>query len=463
MKRSTLLSFWARTLILALFASLLTPTYARADAAPPQQPPGTNIVPGSETTQVRMLAETVTLTVLSRPSPRYPGQAKTEAVFMMRNLGAAEETMQVRFPLTFWDNQSDGFGNYPEIPDIQVQVDGKTIPTQRIQSDFIPPNGGIAHNRAPWAAFNISFPPGKNVIITVSYTTNGYGYEPFFMLRYILETGAGWNGTIGAADIILKLPYLAGPENVMLDGSGSGPQFVDDEARWHFTDFEPASTDNIQVSLLVTSTWQKVLDYMEYVRKYPDDGEGWGQLGKAYKEAIRFPKGYLRTDPAGQEMYRSGVAAYEKALTLLPDDALWHYGLADLLWAHYYYADARDMSELVRAVDELRKSLALDPKNQNAKDLAGWIGGEFPWAISQTDAGYDYLLLTTTPTIESGVFTPEPSTTPEPNFPTLTATATVEAIPPRPTQNPPGLPFCGGAALLLPALAGLLWLFSRRP
>ncbi len=488
MKRSDPVSFWARILILALFAALFTPFSARADVAPPQQPPGTNIVPGSESTQVRMLAETVTLKVLSTPSPRYPGQAKTEALFIMRNLGSVEESMDVRFPLTFWDNESDGFGRFPEIPDIQIQVDGKTVSTHRIEADFANPGGGIAHNQAPWAAFSVRFPPGKDVIIAVKYTANGYGLDPYFTLRYILETGAGWNGTIGSADIIVQLPYEASLKNVLLNEPFGLPQanakakFDGQEVRWHFEDFEPTSDDNIQVTLVQTATWQNVLDYTEYVRKYPNDGEGWGQLGKAYKQVV-LPagnKGYFRADPidptaspdlAGREMYQLSIQAYDKAVTLLPNDALWHYGFADLFWRHLHWrnfdnpGDSQGMPELVRAVDELRKSLALDPKNQDAKDLARWIGSQLPWALSETDKGFDYLILTATPTLAPDVSTPlpEPSSTPEPLIlPTLTATPAMEAIPPRPTNVPPGLPFCGGAALLLPVLAGLVWLIAKR-
>jgi hypothetical protein len=52
-------------LILILFAF---PSMALADVAPPANPPGSNLQPGSETTQVRMMAETVLVDV---QSPRH--------------------------------------------------------------------------------------------------------------------------------------------------------------------------------------------------------------------------------------------------------------------------------------------------------------------------------------------------------------------------------------------------------
>jgi hypothetical protein len=78
-----------------------------------------------------MMAETVILTVLSEPAIGI-GQARTEGLFMMRNLGAEQERLQVRFPLSFWDGRSDGFFSYPEIQDFRVSVDGQALNWRRI-------------------------------------------------------------------------------------------------------------------------------------------------------------------------------------------------------------------------------------------------------------------------------------------------------------------------------------------
>jgi hypothetical protein len=97
-----------------ILISAFPPKAVHADVAPPEAPPGTNLIPGNETTQVRMVAETVTLTISKDPAHSQEAIAKTEAVFTMRNLGTAEENMQVRFPLSFFNGNSDGFGNFPE-------------------------------------------------------------------------------------------------------------------------------------------------------------------------------------------------------------------------------------------------------------------------------------------------------------------------------------------------------------
>ncbi len=467
---------WLSAFLLVLLASMLTPLRARADVAPPEQPPGASIVPGRENTQVRMIAETVTLTVLPKPATLQLAQATTEAVFTMRNLGTETETMQARFPLTFWNDRDDGFGNFPEISDIKIFVNGNGVPTQRINADFTGA-AGVAYQQAPWAAFDVSFPPNSDVTITVRYTSNGYGYEPNVAFRYILETGAGWHGTIGSADVVVKLPYPASEENVIKESesvgfgeTSPGMQMVENTVRWHFEDFEPTAENNISVLLAVPSYWQKVLDWRAHVEQDPNDGEIWGQLGKAIKEVNRASKGYPREDAGGQKLYQEAVLAYEKAVTLLPNDALWHYGFADLLWTHTFFANMgkpTDVETIARLASALNQSLTLNPKDQKVKDLADEVSRTYPWAIRQTDDGYDYPVLTATPTNIPATVTPSPeaSSTPQPQImPTQTpppVTATDAPLSPTPAPQA-GLPLCGGAgAIVLPALAAF-WFASKK-
>lgn len=476
MKRPVFLAdFWARALLLALAFSLLAPLPARADVAPPEAPPGAGIAPGQELTQVRMVSERVTLTILPNREGEMP-KARTEATFQMRNLGAVEEKMDARFPLVFGESiyYSEMF---PEISDIQVKVDGKVVATRRQMGGYLD-----SETKIPWAVFPVAFPPGQDVHISVTYTTLGFGYEPHIVFRYILETGAGWKDTIGSAEIVVVLPYAASLENVVFDEySGYGqttlnPQFSGNEIRWRFESLEPTWEDNFTVMVIQPSAWQKVLREREAIARNPKDGEAWGRLGKAIKAVIRYPRGYLRADDAGRRMYLEAVAAYEKSVTLLPKDALWHYGFADLLWSHYvfdvHWTGGQDVAELARLCQELNTSLALDPKNQDARDLADTISYTIPGLIEQSGSGYTFLALTATPTAApptptatqppaETTFTPSPQ--PSPTW-TLPPTVFVEGTEPLPAPQPdsaPGAPFCGGAALLLPLLAGLAWASSR--
>lgn len=464
---------------LALFAALLIVAFifprqtARADAAPPEAPPGTTLLPGESVTEVRMVSETVILTISADPVNDGNAIAKTEASFTMRNLGATEEKMAARFPLSFFNGNSDGYGNFPEIDSINVKVNGKNVSTRREIQPFSSSEYSYPErDEIPWAVFDVAFPPNQDVLLEVSYTVNGYGYYPFEAFKYILETGAGWNGTIGSAEIIVRLPYEVNEQNLDLTGqSGYGESTPGgvrsgNEIRWTFTDLEPTYSDNIQVAVLDPALWQKVLKEKENVARDPSDGEAWGRLAKAYKEAAKLPKGFLRDDPGGRELFALSREAYEKCLALLPDDSLWHTGYADLLWAKYayqiYWGGGADTENLLPTLlSELQTALELDPDNERAKELLEEISRAIPEAVAANDDGSFTLLgLTATPV----------PPTPYPAQPTLTFIPTVTSTPstPHPTEAPKETPapetsnpLCG-SAFLLPAFFGIVLVAKRR-
>lgn len=466
------------TLIVTLLGLVFAITPAYADVAPPESAPGSNPVPGGQT-QVRMMAETVTLEIAPHPSNPQSAIAKTTAIFTMRNLGANEEKMQARFPLSFFDGNSDGFGRFPEIGAITVKIDGRSVATRREMQAFLENETSYKEREEiPWAVFDITFPPGQDVTIEVGYTVNGFGYYPYQVFRYVLQTGAGWNGTIGSADIIVRLPYAANAQNVWLkdvDGYGEPTQgglVSGNEVRWRFEDFEPDWGDDFMVVIVTPSLWQTVLREQANVNKNPNDGEAWGRLGKAYKETIMQSKGYLRTDAGGVESLRLAREAYEKCLSLLPDDSLWHYGYAELLWAHYYFdiyfsgqPDADNI--LPSTLSHLQTALRIDPNNQRARDLLENISYYVSDAVQRDGADFIYLGLTATPvppTPYGGPASETPESQPtEPPAPAATSTPTAtrplevdESAPANETPRNPGT-VCGAAGLVLPGLAIVLW------
>lgn len=462
--------------IFLIFTSILPQGTVLADAAPPEAPPGTTLLPGESITQVRMVSETVTLTISKHPINPQRAIAKTEAVFTMRNLGADSETMAVRFPLSFFNGESDGYFNFPEIPSIAVKVDGRTVPTRREMQPFAASEyGSPDREEIPWAVFDVTFPPNQDVILEVVYNVDGFGYYPYEAFKYILETGAGWNGTIGSAEIIVRLPYEVSEQNLDLTGqaghgeSTPGGFRSGNEIRWIFKDLEPTYLDNIQIVVVAPSLWEKVLQEKSNVEKNPNDGEAWGRLAKAYKEVAMMPKGYLREDTAGVELYELSKAAYEKCLSLLPNDPLWHYGYADLLWAHYqygiYFAGKTDTENILeKTLTALQTSLALDPNNQLAKDLLLEISYQVPQAV-QAD-GDDFILLgltaTPVPPTPWGGFATE---TALPSTPMLMDSTQAESTPesqPTATDVPTAQnPLCG-SAFILPALFGIISVMKKR-
>jgi hypothetical protein len=385
------LSFAFLTFILLAF-----PSTVFADVAPPANPPGSNLQPGSETTQVRMVAETVQIDVKADNSL---GTAHVTADFTMRNLGSQSENMAARFPIS----ANDGFGNYPEIKDLVIKVNGQQVSFQRASY----PDIRYQDQDVPWAEFNITFPVGQDVAIQVAYNLTGSGYMPYTAFYYILETGAGWKDTIGSADIILRLPYPVSPQNVIINmqvGWGettSGGVIQGNEMRWHFDNFDPvpySDVQNMEFSLVAPVAWQNVLKERDNVTKNPNDNEAWGRLAKSYKEIFLMGKGY-RTDTGGEELYQLSIAAYEKCLALNPKDAQWHAGFADLLAGRSYYdAYYGPTPDAFRALDEIHTALQLAPNDAKVLEIAQNISYMFPEGMLQNGSGYDFPWLTQTPT-----------------------------------------------------------------
>ena len=464
-----------RLCFIVLFLVLLAfPSNARADVAPPMFPPGSNPQPGAEITQVRMAAETVVIEVLKDMEPDSLGQAHVSADFTMHNLGTAEESMAVRFPIT----ADNGWGEFPEIINLLIEVNGTQISYRRASY----PDIRYMAQDVPWAEFDVTFPPRKDSSIRVEYDLKGTGYYPFSAFYYILFTGRGWKGTIGSADVILRLPYEANPQNVILntqigwaETTPSGV-FQGNEVRWHFENFEPGEGEGIQTmefALVAPSAWQEVLIARANVEKNPNNGEAWGMLARAYKKIFVMSKDY-RKDTGGQELYTLSVEAYEKCLSFKPDDAQWHAGFAELL-ANRAMWDSwmSDLTpETFRALEEIHTALELAPNDPVVLEIAQNITYMLPGGITQNGTTYDFPWLTQTPTalaLTPTVIPVEESTATPPVIATDTAQANptqvtvTEAIPTQanPTPVPQGSsPICGSAALF--PLLITFWFVSRR-
>ncbi len=447
-------------LLAALCVAILS-SVARADIAPPQQPPGSNPGPGNESTQVRMMTETVTIDVLTVDPP----QAHVSAFFTMRNLGDSTEFLAVRFPIAANDGWHMGFS---EIKNVSIKVDDQVTSFGRIQGPE--PTFG-SDNNVPWAEFGVSFPPGKDVQIKVSYDLDGTSYpeETYTRFYYILSTGAGWNGTIGSGEIILRLPYEANPQNVVLEYSPETPQFVGREAHWTFTELEPTTENNFIFDIVKPVVWNQVVAELENTSRNPQDGESYGRLGKAYKQAFfATGKSFPRTDPGAALAYQWSKDAYSKAVTLKPDDGLWHAGYAELLLNTYrwtYFDSHLYTDDLHLGLKEFDLACQLAPKDPKVLELIEWYTSSFPdYIAKKPDGSLEFISLTQTPLPlpEESTATQTPISTEVPQ-PTSTEPPTSEpatALPATPTPKPAS-PVCGGMALLLLPVALIAWRFRK--
>jgi hypothetical protein len=452
-----------RILFAALFAVMLAfPSGAGADIAPPEQPPGSNLQPGEEITQVRMLAETVLIDVRAGAPAGSLGQARVTADFTMRNLGGSAESMAVRFPI----GASDGWFNFNELKDLQVRVDDKSVSARRITGED--PYG--SSDPVAWSEFDVTFPPGEDVQVQVQYTLEASGEYPFVWFKYILASGAGWKDSIGSADIVVRLAYPANNQNVLpgdeYGGSTSGGSIDENEIRWHFEDLEPTVMDNFEVVLVMPSAWKQLLTEQANVEKKPNDGEVWGRLAKLCKEFAYSSRGkgfrmYNSTfDLGAAELYQRSLEAYGKAVTLLPKDGLWHAGFADLLSYHAYFAGMSGedtTAEAVRALEEIQLALELAPNDPKVQEIADSIVFRIPDGMQRTGDSFVFAWLTATPLPPTKAAALEPAT------PTPLPVDDSTAVPPAETAEAPDssplTPVCG-SAMLLPLLALSLMLFS---
>ena len=408
----------------ALLVVLLPLSAARADIAPPEQAPGSAIQPEGET-RVRMAAERVVIEVLRVKGQRDANLpiANVTALFTMRNAGDVVERLVVRFPLTDPSGQGDGWGGQPEVEQVAVAVDNRRVPMRIITT---PNPYDAARPPVKWAAFNVAFPPGRDVQITIEYILQSTGYPPYGRFKYILETGAGWDGPIGSAEFILKLPYQANEQNVLLGQSTPGGEFVDGEVRWRFKDIEPEEKDNFYVTVMAPSAWQRILDARRQTEAAPGSAAAWRELARAYLGAIFGKYG----PEQGAEFVPLVEEAYRRAQENDPNSAQLHAELAQVLLDIYPPVFELNPAIAEKILAALKAAFERDPDNALAQkvsaDLREWLtrlaqapGAEGQAAKMQLEqlerivgqTGADEL--TATPTAAPvGPGTPEPPATP---------------------------------------------------
>ena len=421
LRRSSITALLVCLLALALGAP------ARADIAPPEQPPGSNIAPEGGT-QVQMAAEQVLLVVGDRVPLLSQGidlqgvSAHITATFQMVNTGAQAEQLSVRFPLANPSGAGDGFFNYPQVSNLKVTVDGSE--REWTTTETANPLGG-QNPPLPWATFDVSFPPGQPVVISVRYDTVSTGFPPEARFNYVLETGAGWQGPIGQGDILLRLPYEANQENVLLGAGQTTPGgiFAGNEVRWHFENLEPSSKDNWQATIIDPVTWKELLDLRQQTQQKADDPQVWAKLGEL-TQSIALAKGFWQVRPGAGSFLLESEQAYARAVALAPDSSQLHTEYAAVLFTHYNNPTIAEapVPSFQEIQSQINQALLIDPQNKLA------------WAL-QADIVNAFQLTATAPSQTTG--TPTIS---QPAIPTPTGTQPAQPQGQAPAQITPSPP-----------------------
>jgi hypothetical protein len=391
---------------------LLIPSTVRADVGVrPILPGGSNIQPEDET-PIQMAGEVVTMDV--RPATEadnniiqlnpnayglqtqpvwYPMVAEVQAVFTMTNPTSDNVSLTAWFPLASaietlnWELNPDE--TVPRIASFHVMADGQPIDYSLSE---LPNPKGSDKPLLPWASFSIAFSAGKDTSIQVSYLlplqTSVKGSE--LALYYIFQTGAGWAGPIGSAELILNLPYPASSEtltrmdpgnldlpyfnsnpraNLPLDGIMEGNQ-----ARWTWIDFEPGPQDDFSIWLVDPVMYQQLAAARLAVQVNPNDGQAWLDLASIYR--MLATKAWNYPSIFASSYLTPGIEAYRKAAELLPEHPEPHVGLAMLSLAPYM-TDTNAPSEVMGAVQEhLRIARELEVAHPNLaeqSEISSWM------------------------------------------------------------------------------------------
>jgi hypothetical protein len=472
-----------------LFALLIVSPAMADVGVHPILPGGSGISPGEET-PIQMVAETVVMTVrvatkadnaaikLNPEAYGYQDRdvwfsviAKVQADFTMKNPTNEAVSLTAWFPLasvlkTYGWQEVSPEEIVPRIESFLVTVGGR--PVDYGVSELPNPNGADKP-LLPWASFPVTFPAGKETMIHVSYVLplHQLPKSNALALYYIFQTGAGWAGPIGQAELILNLPYPASKETLagMPSGSLNPPYFVyfgdevagippggvleGNQARWMWKDFEPGPQDDFSILLLQPESWEGLQAARAAVKTKPDDGQAWLKLCASYHSMGSHGSGQIPT--GWGETYRLlAVQACQEAAHLLPGDAAPHYGLA----MFYLLELSKNPSpeELQRILDELKIGQELeavqppsevffygyDEYSSMSEYLNSWVNriidkatATAEWAARSTDWAEETATTkalsmaepsaTTAPTLKpTPTRTPVPSATPQP-MPTATA------------------------------------------
>ena len=459
----------------------------RADVGVRPVLPGGSSIQPEEETPVQMAAERVVMSVrvateadnaaitlnpqaygLQTQPVWFQAVADVQADFTMKNPTGEAVSMTAWFPLASalenvsWELNPDEIP--PSIQDFQVTVDGK--PVEHTVSELPNPKGAD-RPALPWASFPVTFPAGEETDIQVSYTAPLQpavkGSE--LALYYIFQTGAGWAGPIGQAELVVNLPYPASAETLAIASPGSlsvpygRPETLPaipadvvldgNQARWTWKDFEPGPQDDFAAWLMDIGKYQELEAAKARVQAQAEDGQAWLELAGTYRSLATV--GYNSPSIFSASYLAPGVEAYQKAAELLPEHPAPHAGLALLTLAPFMREKNAPPEVMQTVQDELQIARELEAKSPGLAEEAGvgsWVVEDIlsmyayndatataDWSAYSTDWAKETETANLTLTPPAAPATPtQPATqTPEPaatekaeDLPALTATPTPE-------------------------------------
>lgn len=337
---------------------------ARADVGPvPFAPPGGGIQTLTDT-PVQMAAETVRIAIrlateadlaLFSVQPEdipyaiewLPAVADVQADFVLVNPSDEPQALTAWFPLAAGLTET---GFQGRISPITVRSGERELEVSVVS---LPNPNDASLPDIPWASFPLTFTAGGTTPVQVTYVLPPQMTPGDFIsmkFNYIFQSGAGWAGAIGQADLIVTLPYAASAETV--GEAPPGVQADGETLTWRWTDLEPTAEDDFEINLIIPERWQAVETARAQADANPQSGAAWLALGKAYRQVI-YSKAPRLHKYFGAVYYERGLEAYQNAVELLPDSAEAHAGLAEMRLVPLFTERSASPEELQAVLDEL--------------------------------------------------------------------------------------------------------------
>ena len=271
------------------------------------------------------------------------------------------------FPLNNTEGWGDGFESQPEIQNVSILVDSQPVAWVE-KTTPNPINPGKPETK--WAEFEVKFTLEEMVWIDISYDLQSTGYFPEATFRYILETGRGWYGPIGTANITLILPYEASDENVLFgDQTSPDGKFEDNQVHWEYKNLEPDAADNWVATIIAPHIWEQLLNLRESI----DQGNG-----SAYAKITRLYDALImdRSVRSGTEgLVLLNYDAYQKALDFdsQNDEVLARFADYKL----FLHENGRDTPETPAGLEDIyamaSQALEINPLNDTAYQVTNWL------------------------------------------------------------------------------------------
>jgi hypothetical protein len=238
-----------------------------------------------------------------------------------------------------------------------------------------------------WATWPVHFPVGKDVTVRTTYTQLPRGWRPTGDFTYVLQTGGGWNGTIGEGTVTFRLPYPVSFENARATSWLNAYRISGNDVIWHFNDLEPTADNNVTLCVMEPSRWTALMNARDAVQATPKSAAAQLQIAVALARMT----GSSKSDCADESLagMRSAEGALAEMVNLAPTDRQDLYAL----YAKWFVGglDPRDMLQNRLGIDPVKLRDRKTLLKIAATDFKQWPDDPVYLLVKQWIESPDYL------------------------------------------------------------------------